>query len=80
MINAPSMPDNTLNITLTANRIGFRERTVTMMLNVLPAEGGLSWLTILMIAIPIAVVAIVIVLIKMKLIVVSSKEEETSSE
>jgi hypothetical protein len=80
IINAPSMPDNTMNITLSANRIGFQERTVTMMLNVLPAEGGLSWLTILMIAIPVAVVVIVIVLIKMKLIVVSSKEDEAAPE
>jgi hypothetical protein len=80
IVNVPSMPDNTWNITLTANRIGFQERTVTMTLNVLPAEGGLSWLTILMIAIPIAIVVIVVVLIKMKLIVVSSKEEETAPE
>lgn len=80
LINAQQTPNNQLNITVTASRIGYQERQVTMMLNVLPGEGGLSWLTILMIAIPVAVVVLVIVLIKMKLIVVSTKEEETGSE
>jgi hypothetical protein len=80
LINAQQTPNNQLNITVTASRIGYQERQVTMMLNVLPGEGGLSWLTILMIAIPVAVVVVVVVLIKMKLIVVSTKEEETGSE
>ncbi len=80
LINAQQTPNNQLNITVTASRIGYQEKQVTMMLNVLSNEGGLSWLTILMIAIPVAVVVLVVVLIKMKLIVVSTKEEETGSE
>ncbi len=80
IINVPQTPDNQLNITLTAERIGYRTKQVTITLNVLPTEVSISWITILIMIIPIVVVAIVVALIKMKVIVISTKDEEAASE
>lgn len=78
-MNVPQTPDNQLNITLTAERIGYTTKQVTLTLQVLPGEVGFSWVTILIMVIPIVIVAIVVALIKMKVIVISSKDEETAS-
>jgi Right handed beta helix region/PKD domain len=80
VINVPQTPDNQANITLTAERVGYRTKQVTITLNVVPSEGGFSWITILILIIPIIVVAVVVALIKMKVIVFSSKDEEEGSE
>jgi hypothetical protein len=43
---------------------------------IVPEEGGLPWLTILLIIIPIVIVVIVAVLIKLKIITFSPSEED----
>jgi hypothetical protein len=80
VINVPQMPDNQVNITLTAERVGYKTKQVTITLNVVPSEVGFSWITILILIIPIVVVAVVVALIKMKVIVFSTKGEEEGSE
>jgi hypothetical protein len=80
VINVPQTPDNQVNITLTAERVGYRTKQVTITLTVIPNEGGFSWVTILIMIIPIVVVAVVVALIKMKVIVFSTKDKEEGSE
>jgi hypothetical protein len=80
VINVPQTPDNKVNITLTAERVGYRTKQVTITLNVFPNEGGFSWITILILIIPIVIVAVVVALIKMKVIVFSTKDEQEGSE
>jgi len=80
VINVPQTPDNQVNITLTAERVGYKTKQVTITLNVAPNEVGFSWITILILIIPIVVVAVVVVLIKMKVIVFSTKDKEEGSE
>lgn len=80
VINVPQTPENQVNITVTASRNGYQSKQVTMQLNVLSSEGGLPWLTILLMVIPIVIVVLIAVLIKMKVLVVSNKDDETGSE
>jgi hypothetical protein len=79
-MNIPQTPDDQLNITVAAERIGYRSKQVPYTLQVLPNEISFSWVTILIMVIPIVIVAVVIALIKMKVIVISSKDEEEASE
>jgi hypothetical protein len=74
----PETSDTTVNLTVTATRIGYKDSEVEIVLNNVPAEGGFPWLLILAIVIPIAVVAFLIVMIKTKKMVVSSDEEQGS--
>jgi hypothetical protein len=78
LVNVPSTSANTINMTVTANRIGYEQKVSQIMLNAVPQEAGFPWLLILIIAIPVAIVVIIVILIKMKLVVFSSKDDEGS--
>jgi len=75
ILSVPEIRSNQLNITVRVTKTGYQERQVNVALNVVAAEGGLTLITLLVIAIPVAVVALIVLLIKMKIIVVSLKEE-----
>ncbi|HJW97504.1 MAG TPA: Ig-like domain-containing protein, partial [Candidatus Bathyarchaeia archaeon] len=74
----PDTSATTINLTVTATRIGYEDKEAEIVLNAVPAEGGFPWLLILMIVIPIAVTVLLIVLIRMKVMVVSTDEEQSS--
>ena len=78
LVKVPETSSQTINLTVTATKIGYEEREVDIVLNVIPAEGGFPWLLILVIVIPIVVVLVVVVLIKKKVIVLSTAEENSS--
>jgi parallel beta-helix repeat protein len=77
-VRVPQTSESTMNMTVTVSREGYVGREVVFTLNVIPAQAGFPWLTLLIIAIPVVVVIIVVVLIKMKVIVVSNKDDEGS--
>lgn len=78
LVKVPETSDHTINLTVTATKIGYEEREVDIALNVVPVEGGFPWLLMLIIVIPIVVILLVAVLVKKKVIVVSTAEENSS--
>ena len=78
LVKIPDTSATTINLTVTATRIGYEDKEAEIVLNAVPAEGGFPWLLILMIVIPIAVTVLLIVLIRMKVMVVSTDEEQSS--
>jgi hypothetical protein len=78
LVKVPETSDHTINLTVTATKIGYEEREVDIALNVVPVEGGFPWLLLLIIVIPIVVILLVAVLVKKKVIVVSTAEENSS--
>jgi hypothetical protein len=80
--NAPSISYQ-LNVTITVSAskqgyIGATNQTILSVIPEMPQEqgGGLSWITILAILVPVIIVIVILVLYKLKVVSFSNDEEE----
>jgi hypothetical protein len=80
--NAPSTPYQiTATINASATKQGYIAAANQTMLNIVPElapeqGGGLSWITILAILVPVIIVIVILVLYKLKVVSFSSGDEE----
>jgi len=68
-----------LMVTVNATKFGYVASPTGLSLTVIPEAGGIPWLTILLVLIPVLLVVVIVVLVKLGVIQVSFGEEEEGS-
>jgi hypothetical protein len=66
-------------VTVNATKFGYVASPTGVSLTVIPETGGMPWLTILLVLIPVLLVVVIVVLVKLGVIQVSFGGEEEGS-